>query len=188
MNHHEADALGGHIRTFSSRFISLLAPKQEDIVLVDVAHHLATLNRYTGAPEEPFSIAQHSVLVSYLSPPGFELDGLFHDAPEAYGNDINNPLKREPFMEGYRKWESEIMYPAIARKFGLSPEVPPEVKLADRLAYHLEIAMLWNEPLAGQKQVDLFAKHAGLLVPMGWREAKKLFLQRYWELMNRRLG
>ena len=35
----------------------------EDISILDIAHHLAQINRYTGACSRPYSVAEHSLLV-----------------------------------------------------------------------------------------------------------------------------
>ncbi len=51
-------------QTYTGRMVSLLDPKPEDICIEDVAHHLAIVNRFGGATREPYSVAQHAVLVS----------------------------------------------------------------------------------------------------------------------------
>ncbi len=186
MTHKEADALGGLIRTYSGRYLSLGAPQQEDIVLVDIAHHLALLTRYTGATPEPYSIAQHSVLVSHLCPPEMALEGLFHDAAEFAMNDLNQPLKRMPELLGYVGLETNVMYPAIAKKFGVSPVIPVEVKSADRLAYRLEIACMWGEELDTPAEKELYLRWRHLVLPQSWKRAEQEFLERHWELMKGR--
>jgi uncharacterized protein len=70
------------------------------ITLPDVAHHLSTINRYTGAASRPISVAEHSLLVLEIlkifgvTDPSVLLAGLLHDAHEAYTNDLSSPMKQ----------------------------------------------------------------------------------------------
>ncbi len=182
MNHSD-----GRIRTVSGRYISLTAPAQEDIVLVDIAHGLAGVNRYVSQSAERYNVAQHSVLVSHLVPEGFELDGLFHDSTEAYLGDVSSPLKHLDGMKFYRDLEDHIWYPALAKKFGLLPEVPPEVKVCDIIAYRLECIHLWNER-ADDLDFKLYLQYKHLLEPWSPELAEEEFLDRYWQLQERKLG
>ncbi len=59
----------------------------------DIAHALANICRFAGHCKEYYSVAQHSVLVANLVPSIHYKAALFHDAAEAYLNDIPSPLK-----------------------------------------------------------------------------------------------
>lgn len=181
----DADRKGGHIRTFSGRYVSVTAPRQEDLVLVDFAHSQSLINRYTGHSPVPFSDAQHAVLVSYLVPSQDALDGLFHDCTESIVGDINRPLKQQNFMCGYRENEQEV-YRAIAQKFGLSFPLPQIVHVADMQAYYLECHRLFDEPLPEGLQATWDRHGAELTRPTSWQFAKEMFLERYWELRKGR--
>lgn len=72
----------------------------DSISLLDIAHHLAQLNRYTGACRRPYSVAEHSLLVvellesrGYTSPALLQA-ALMHDAHEAYTSDVSSPMKQ----------------------------------------------------------------------------------------------
>lgn len=77
-----------------------LDPRPAEVLLADVAHHLARINRYNGACEwQHYSVAEHSVLMAdwlyaEYGCPLLAYQGLFHDAPEAYIGDMVRPLKR----------------------------------------------------------------------------------------------
>lgn len=68
------------------------------IHLNDIAHQLAMLNRFHGATSRPYSVAEHSLLVSYIAacndePAEVQLAALLHDAHEAFTNDLASPAK-----------------------------------------------------------------------------------------------
>jgi hypothetical protein len=87
-----------YILTRSGLQFNFANPQPGMVVLDDVAHALANLNRYTGHTGYAYSVAQHSVAVSrYLEITGapliIQLAGLLHDAHEAYFGDISAPMK-----------------------------------------------------------------------------------------------
>lgn len=116
------------IQTFTGRYIDLLAPKQDDFRLVDIAHSLSLVNRFAGHTVHPYSVAQHSVLCARLVPPEFELEALFHDAQEAYIGDVSTPLKA--LLPEYRRIEDQIES-CLRGKLCLTDIKAPEVKRAD---------------------------------------------------------
>jgi len=81
------------IQTYTGKKFYPLEPRAEDVCIEDIAHHLALTNRFSGATALPYSVAQHSVLVSLHVPPRLALHGLLHDAAEAYLADIPGPIK-----------------------------------------------------------------------------------------------
>jgi hypothetical protein len=96
---------------------------QDTISLLDVAHHLAQINRYTGACSRPYCAAEHSLLVCDI----LERDGVYsasvlmaalmHDAHKAYTNDLSSPMK-QLVGDPWRLEENRIQH-AVLRKFGL---------------------------------------------------------------------
>lgn len=116
----------------SGRTVWPLDPRPEEIDIEDIAHHLARINRWGGATRDPYSVAQHSVMLALY----FELGdqrpltkwALLHDAAEAYLGDVVRPLK--PFIPAYRRFEAQLER-VIWTKFGLIGELPEAVKAAD---------------------------------------------------------
>lgn len=86
------------IMTSSGKHYSLDNPQVDQVSLVDIAHHLSQICRYTGACKWLFSVAQHCLLgAAKMSEDGLsarlQLLFMLHDAPEAYYTDVNKPLK-----------------------------------------------------------------------------------------------
>lgn len=64
----------------------------------EIAHALAQINRFTGHCKRPYSVAEHSVLVSSIAAGegasiSAQLAALLHDAHEAYTGDVSSPAK-----------------------------------------------------------------------------------------------
>jgi len=53
--------------TYSGILIDLANPTIEDILVPDLAHHLANTCRFTGACRTGYSVAQHCILVAELN-------------------------------------------------------------------------------------------------------------------------
>jgi hypothetical protein len=123
------------ITTFTGRQVDLLHLRVEDVDVIDIAHALAHICRWSGHTREFYSVAQHSVLVGHRvyarsGSPALALAGLFHDASEAYLGDMASPLKRTAWAAGYRHLECDVMG-AVANRFGLLNEMPRIVREAD---------------------------------------------------------
>lgn len=175
------------IQTYTRKRFTILNPKIEDICLADIVQGLSNICRFTGQLEDFYSVAQHSVLVSYICKnKEHKLSALCHDFSEAYLNDISTPLKKSPQLEGYRINESNLSK-IIYRKFGLPEIEPPEVKEADLIALATEAKYLfvprddWSFEW-GKYAIEIDFK------PLLPKEAKKLFLERFHELYIEKFG
>src|SRR3990167_2984266 len=101
------------IQTASGIAFWPLRPRIEDVRIEDIAHALAAVNRFNGHTRVPWSVAEHSLQLTYElvrvgSPRETCLYGLLHDASEAYLCDMPRPLKRAAVMAGYRLAEAEL--------------------------------------------------------------------------------
>lgn len=119
----------GWIQTASGKRFWPLEPRPEDIDIDDVAHALSQLCRFTGHTRWPYSVAQHSVEVSRIVPDHVALEGLLHDAAEAYMADVARPVKRS-LMHVLGPIE-ERLERCIAERFDLVYPWPADVKRAD---------------------------------------------------------
>lgn len=78
------------VMTYSGVKFDLFKPKIDQVRLIDIAHSLANQCRFNGHCDRFYSVAEHSVYVSYFA----GAEGLMHDAAEAYIGDITGPLKQ----------------------------------------------------------------------------------------------
>lgn len=178
----KVDADKAWIQTFMGHRFHLLDPRPEEIQIVDIAHALGMLCRFTGHVREFYSVAEHSVFASQFVPKEDALWALMHDSSEAYAADVNRPLKHyTPIGPVYKEVEGKIM-DAICDRFGLPREMPQSVHDAD-------IKMLYTEKEQLMSTLDWSTKWsfdestAGVVLPCwGPKKAGKMFLKRFKEL------
>lgn len=165
------------IQTSSGGSIDLINPKPEEIKIRDIAHALSNICRFGGHCRWHYSVAQHSVLVSYLVPAELALDALLHDAAEAYLGDIVRPLKVNGDMQGYKEAE-KLMESVICKTFDLGDLNHPEIKKADMQMLAAEKKVLLRDqttPWLCLEGVEVPEVEIESLSP---RQAKMLFLNR----------
>jgi hypothetical protein len=127
---------GDYIETASGKLFYFLDPQPDMLDIKDIAHALSMNCRYTGQCSKFYSVAEHSYLVSLLlEGTGYELDGLLHDASEAYIADIASPVKG--FLESYKDMEDRIQG-AIFNKYSLEYPLHPAVKHCDTVMLSTE--------------------------------------------------
>ena len=136
-NQHDAGRRGDWMQTKSGKRFYPIDPRAEDVELVDIAHALSMICRFTGHTKTHYSVAQHSVLVSQNVSQRAALWGLLHDAAEAYIGDLSRPLKRclkELFGTAVKDIEDKISDVIVRRFLVIRDEkIDAEVKRADDL-------------------------------------------------------
>jgi 5'-deoxynucleotidase YfbR-like HD superfamily hydrolase len=169
------------IQTYSGRRFNPIKPNPNAIVIQDIAHALSNICRFTGHCKEFYSVAQHSVLVSYICNEENALWGLLHDQSEAYAQDLPKPLKCLPEFATYREIEKRIQK-AGCQRFGLSEQEPTDVKRADILLLATEARDLMS---------PLHPDWKSPVEPLPFRiepwkpaRAKTEFLKRFYQLFS----
>jgi hypothetical protein len=166
------------IETFTGKKFYFLDPANDQIDIKDIAHSLAFTCRYTGHSNRFYSVAEHSILVSYLA--SDPLAGLLHDASEAYITDIASPIK--PHLANYKELEDKLMT-RIAGKFGFEYPLDPDIKDCDATQLKTEAKHLLRS--RGYPWAHLYpTKRPHGITPNCWspEEAEKKFLERFEEV------
>ena len=169
------------IQTYTGKQFDLRDPTPSMICIEDIAHSLSNLCRYVGHSKTFYSVAQHSVIVSYNC-----TDvrwGLMHDAAEAYIGDISRPLKT--LLRDIKEIELEIMH-TIANKFALPLPIPDEIETVDnillateRLYFMEEIPTFWG---IDYEDVEPLPLPINKIVAWTPQAAEQEFLRRFHEL------
>jgi uncharacterized protein len=172
------------IQTFSGRKIIPQNINTGSIVIQDISHALSNKCIFEGHTNKFFSIAQSSVLISYVCNKKNALFGLLKYANKAYIPEFPSYLEKLPIMATLRTMEAEIQN-AIYLRFGLplqKSEDLEDIKQADDLVASTELSQLM-QPLHSDWKINLKPLPFTLtpLVPL---EAEKLFLDRFDDLFG----
>ena len=147
----------------------------------DIAHALSNQCRFAGHCDKFYSVAQHSVLVSELvSDPNLKKKALLHDAPEYIIGDLVSPIKR--WCDTYKLIEDEL-WAGVCDRYGMSYDMPEEIKEADKLACVIELDSLFEHKC--QEVKDLIKQYEDRrytwkkVVPLEPEKARGSFLKMY---------
>lgn len=149
----------------------------------DIARGLSHICRWGGQTRFFYSVAQHSLLVSFLCENKYA--GLMHDAPEAYIGDMQRPLKIH-YAE-YQATES-LLEPVLFETFQVN--MTPEIKMVDGYLAVAEARVfglrVFDDAMYDklvEKTDEFFASRNldihELIAPMSSARAKELFLERF---------
>ena len=204
-------------------------PRPEDVRIEDIAAQLSRICRFGGALKdgeggfsygswgqynysvyEIYSVAQHCVLVSRNVPPEYALEGLLHDAAEAYIGDMIKPIKSQlvpdweaidvglsfaavprdliapavgilkTLVPDYKRMERRVDA-AIRARFGLPAEESEFIKVADYRAVLTEHRDLQNHDGTDWGTAKL-PPFDEQIIPVLPSVARQMFLDRFNEL------
>ena len=133
------------IQTSSGKKFDLINVDIDKIDIVDIANSLSKQCRFNGHIKEFYSVAQHCCHVSDLLPAQYRLDGLLHDAAEAYVTDLPSPIKHMDGMDFFVEIEDNIER-AIFEKYSVEYTLPTTVKRADGIMLATEARDLLGSP------------------------------------------
>mgnify|MGYP001559297552 CR=1 FL=1 len=176
------------IETYSGIKFFPLAPKIEDINIVDIAHALSNICRFNGHSSYFYSVAQHSVLVSLIAEKDnysreIQLQCLLHDAAECYFADISSPVKKS-IKNKIHPIETKLES-IIAKKYGVLYPFSDKVKEMDLKALATEARFLEFKHIEDWKIIKNITPVLDLdfecLYP---EDSKKLFLYHFYKLIE----
>ncbi len=185
------DCNAGVMNTASGRVVDFNNPTADMITIKDIGNSLSKICRFGGHVNQFYSVAQHSILVSFLMREGegkFGLEALLHDASEAYLGDVVKPLK-VILGDNYKLLEHRFEN-VIAEKYSLfmSPVAEKLIKKYDLQALELEHeAFQKNNQVPLLMTLDRLGLYTGHL---SWEanEARIKFLACFAECMDIREG
>lgn len=186
----DTERKGDWQQTFTGRQFWPCDPRPEDVCIEDIAHALSMQCRFAGHCRTFYSVAEHSVRVSWYIESrtetlyGTKLAGLLHDATEAYCVDVPRPLKRH--LVGYAEIEGRLAR-VIEQWAGLAPCAldAPTVKRADETLLITEQRDLMGPAPALWTFAMNVVPLAEVIVPWSQERAEHEFMARYNMLKGR---
>ena len=138
---------GTFISTFSGQKFYPLDPRENEILIEDIAHALSLMCRGNGHVKHFYSVAQHSIFCAKEAAlRGYskkvQLGCLLHDASEAYISDITRPVKK--LLPSYLEMEDRLQS-LIEKTLGLgtlTDEERAKVKCIDDTILRYELSDL----------------------------------------------
>jgi len=182
----------GWIRTYTGSDFDYNDIEHQKINILDIAHALSNICRFSGHTRQFYSVAQHCVLVSkyvyinsnVLSPKDvleLGLCALLHDASEAYLQDLPRPLK--VMLTDYKGME-EKLEKRIAEYFGieqiLSDPFKSIIKEVDIRMCVTEAICLHQYDYTWSDQMDPYFTTMEVWSP---EKANLMFLEEYMRLI-----
>lgn len=130
------------------RSLDITCPDTLAIQIDDIALSLSRKCRFGGFTREWFSVAQHSWNVAmhlraFGATPVVQLQGLMHDAQEAYLGDVATPHK--DLFHGFRELE-EHLQSVVFDRFSIPWPLDSKVRAVDELMLHSEAEALLPRP------------------------------------------
>lgn len=174
---HEKNGWKTTILTVDGDYFDFVRPDPRVITINAIARGLANTCRFAGQLSCYYSVAEHSVYVSQIVPPELAIQGLLHDAAEAFIGDMPKPLK--VMLDDYQAVEERVEH-VLFGKWGFTA-LEPAVKHADKVMLKTEQYQLLRNKHAwkyteGVEPVDIDIQ---CLLP---DQAYELFLNRAEEL------
>lgn len=175
------------ILTYTGKHLNPFTIQKKDICIEDIAHALACINRFGGSARVPHSVAQHSVFVKrLLNNTPYALQGLLHDASEAYIGDITYWFKQTEVFDSYRTLERMVQR-EIYRCFDCEIVEHHEIKIADKLMMRYEASRSFSipHPIPDKNYPPPLIEESQLIgnwYPWEWKQAERIFLEEFEEL------
>ena len=144
-------------------------------------HAQCIINRFTGNSVYPYSVAQHSYVLSMLVPQRLRRAALVHDFAETWFNDIASPVKKR--LRGYKKYERAAML-VIGKHFGVEWEEFHDLDYWDKNIYMDERKVLMPHAQGHGMGDDLDGINADRVwfIERDWRTQRKISFAR-WEIL-----
>lgn len=163
-----------------------------------IAHSLAQINRFSGHASRPYSVAEHSVLVSDIvdmqgHSPLAQLAALMHDAHECLCGDATSPVKwslgtpwlalENPLALMVRKQYSlKAAHTGYSKCIKAADLIALATERRDLMRFDPAVNWLWpvlDNPCAPVQPMQGVDLNDPVRVAMSWRHHRDAFLHRY---------
>ena len=190
MNELKLERVPGVIHTIGQNRIDLQNFTLGDVDISDIAWGLGRTLRYGGHIREDWTVAHHSVVMSYVVPETHALEALLHDAAEAYIGDIIWPVKAMfPEIEEFENSLTLTVMDAfevntafnVARNGAHTYKKSPAVAQADKRMLEHECYVMSRGGTFHQDTEDAWNKAAEIHIDWWWA-SQYAFLERFDEL------
>lgn len=172
--------LKAEIMLWSGTIFSYATPELSEFNIIDIANGLGNECRFNGQVSEFYSVAQHSVLMSYHAAPEHRMAALLHDAAEAFVKDIPKPLKNLLGFD-YSRIEQRVEA-AVFSRFGVTQPLDRSIKELDKIMLATEKRDLRKN--YGAHDIDDGAHPlTEVIIPWPPSTAIKVFIDRYYEIL-----
>lgn len=153
-----------------------------------IARALSNICRYNGHCSRYYSVAEHSILMSYMVPEELALATLLHDASEAYVGDMPTGLKRAMGIS-FKSFEHKATL-AVSRGYGIPMEQleSPVIKQFDRRILGDEAQQLLPPHRFWDKFVTEYEPTGVTIEAWPPDVANAKFLERFEELRGRQIA
>ena len=163
---------------YGGKMLDLWDLQPDDINIRDIAWSLSNNIRFNGHSLFPYSVAEHSVMLSRVVPDHLKLAALLHDASEAYIGDIITPVK-QAFPEISRL--EHAVQVAIFQRFDIDLELMDEIKPWDWLMCRTEAYRIMGNP-DWAKDPDVPYLDCWIGPQRNEQERFSMFMQQFFEL------
>lgn len=153
-------------------------PSAHELRIPDMVLALSKICRFNGHVSDHYSVAEHSVLVSYLVPQEYALAGLLHDGAEAWIGDMNGIIK-----DMLRAESPNCFYFELEKQFdALVNEIFSKIKMtSQKLGYYPNVKEA--DYAALEMELGYFRDGIGNLACWDPSEAYGAFVGRLNELL-----
>ena len=181
----------GKLGLISGRYVYLNNFTEDQVDIRDIAWGLGRILRYNGHISTDWTVAGHSIVMSYAVPEKYALEALLHDAAEAYIGDIVHPFKE--LLTTAKDKEDEYLDVIMSKfkvptaqniKKGDGPwmyRMSPIIKQADFRLYQHECAT-FNRPGKWWPEMEVAWLRAAEEHNAYWWAPQYAFLERFDQL------
>lgn len=186
---YKQENVGSCVTLYTGNMYDVTNPNSKDISILDIAHGLSRLVRYTGAIEVPYTVGYHSLLCYYVANKlglntRVQLIALLHDATECIVGDLNRIVKQ--LLPEYKKLEDNIAL-TIWEMVGIEPPTEEEYKTIKKIDNCLlvnEIKQLTNREHKFD-HLDYFDIHVPIANGFSMNYIRDEFLYEYYKVINK---